>query len=217
MATKKPAKTSKKAKPAAKTKKATPADTLFQFKITLLGAEPPIWRRIQVPDCTLDKLHEYIQTSMGWTNSHLHHFKVGEQLYGDPMLMEETMEEMDYLDSTTTMVSDIIPKSSKKFRFVYEYDFGDSWNHEVLFEGYFAAEAGRKYPLCLEGKRACPPDDCGGVWGYAEFVEAIGDEKHERHGEMMEWSGGRFDPMEFDAAAATKSMKKGVFDWRNMR
>jgi hypothetical protein len=217
MASKKPAKTNKKTKPAAKAKKATPADTLFQFKITLLGAEPPIWRRIQFPDCTLDKLHEYIQTSMGWTNSHLHHFKVGEQLYGDPMLMEESMEEMDYLDSTTTMVSDIIPKSSKKFRFVYEYDFGDSWNHEVLFEGCPAPEAGRKYPWCMEGERACPPDDCGGVWGYAEFVEAIGNKKHERHGEMMEWSGGRFDPEAFDAAGATKSMKKGVFDWRNMK
>jgi hypothetical protein len=79
-----------------KAKKAKPTDTVYQFKITLLESKPPIWRRIQVKDCTLDKLHEHIQTVMGWTNSHLHHFKVGEQLYGDPMLMEENMEEMDY-------------------------------------------------------------------------------------------------------------------------
>ena len=215
MTTKKPAKTSKKAKPAAKTKTAKRTDTLYQFKITLLNTMPPIWRRIQFPDCTLDRLHEHIQTSMGWTNSHLHHFKIGAQLYGDPMLMEESMEEMDYQDSTTTMISDIIPKNSKKFRFIYEYDFGDSWNHEVLFEGSPTAEAGRKYPLCLEGERACPPEDCGGAWGYPDFIEAIRNKKHERHDEMIEWVGGRFDPEAFDAAATTKSMKKGLPDWRS--
>ena len=86
----------------AKAMKPKPTDTVYQFKITLLESQPPIWRRIQVKDCTLDKLHEHIQTVMAWTNSHLHHFKVGEQLYGDPMLMEENMDEMDYRDSTRT-------------------------------------------------------------------------------------------------------------------
>ena len=86
-------------------KKASPAATVYQFKITLLDTQPAVWRRMQVKDCTLDKLHEHIQTAMGWTNSHLHQFKFGEQLYGDPMLMQENFEEMEYEDSTSTKVS----------------------------------------------------------------------------------------------------------------
>ncbi len=161
------------------------ADTVYQFKITLLESHPPIWRRIQVRDCTLDKLHEYIQTAMGWTNSHLHHFRIGEQLYGDPELMQENFEEMEYKDSTTTKISDILPRDGKRFRFVYEYDFGDSWEHEVLFEGILLAESKVKYPLCLDGARACPPEDCGGVWGYADFVAAIQNPDNEQHEEML--------------------------------
>jgi hypothetical protein len=199
-----------------KAKKAKPTDTVHQFKITLLESNPPIWRRIQVKDCTLDKLHEHIQTVMGWTNSHLHHFKVGEQLYGDPMLMEENMEEMDYQDSTSTKISDILPKTGKRFRFVYEYDFGDSWEHEVVFEGCPKAEAGRQYPICLEGERACPPEDVGGVGGYADFLEAIRDKTHEERAAMFEWVSGWFDPEEFDPVTATKSMKKGLPNWRRM-
>jgi len=198
-------------------KKPKPAGTVYQFKITLLGVKPPIWRRILVTDCTLDNLHEHIQTSMGWTNSHLHRFKIGNELYGDPMLMEETMEEMEYKDSTTTKLSDILPQESKPFRFVYEYDFGDSWEHEVLFEECPKPEPDRQYPQCLEGERTCPPEDCGGVWGYASLLEAIGNKKHKQHKEMLEWLGGSFGPEEFDAAMATKSMKKGLPDWRRMR
>lgn len=189
--------------------------SVYQFKITLLGIRPPIWRSIQVNDCTLDKLNEYIQTAMGWTNSHLHHFKIGDQLYGDPMLMEENMEEMNYQDSTTTMLSDIIPASGKRFRFVYEYDFGDSWEHETLFEGGPPAQPDRKYPVCLEGQRACPPEDVGGCGGYEEFLKAIADSDHEEHDEMVRWIGGAFDPEEFDRMAATKAMRKGLPDWRN--
>ena len=192
------------------------ADTVYQFKITLQESHPPIWRRIAVQDCTLDKLHEHIQTAMGWTNSHLHHFRINDQLYGDPMLMQETFEEMEYKDSTTTKISDLMPKTGKRFRFQYEYDFGDSWEHEVLFEGVVRAESKVKYPLCLEGARACPPEDVGGVWGYADFVEAIQNPDHEEHEGMLEWVGGRFDPEAFDPAKATKAMRKGLPDWMSM-
>jgi hypothetical protein len=191
-------------------------DTVYQFKITLQESHPPIWRRIQVKDCTLDKLHEHIQTAMGWTNSHLHHFKVGDQLYGDPDLMQENFEEMEYNDSTTTKISDILPKNGKRFRFPYEYDFGDSWYHEVLFEGIVRAEPKVKYPLCVEGERACPPEDCGGIWGYPDFVEAIQNPDHEQHEELLDWVGGSFDPDEFDPTKATKAMRKGLPDWRSM-
>jgi hypothetical protein len=115
---------------------------LYQFKITLLDTRPPVWRRIQVKDGTLDKLHEHVQKAMGWTNSHLHHFRVGERLYGDPLLMQENFEEMGYEDSTRTRLSDILPKSGRWLRFGYDYDFGDGWQHEVLFEGRLRAERG---------------------------------------------------------------------------
>jgi hypothetical protein len=102
------------------------AERVFQFKITLLDSRPPIWRSIQVKDCTLDKLHEHIQTAMGWTNSHLNHFHIGERPYGDPDLMHENYDEFGYKDSTNTRISDILPKTGRRFRFDYEYDFGDS-------------------------------------------------------------------------------------------
>ena len=131
-----------------------------------------------------------------------------------PMLMQENFGELEYLDSTKTKISDILPKTKKRFAFLYEYDFGDSWDHEVLFEGVVPPEPKVKYPLCLEGARACPPDDCGGVWGYAELIEAIGNKDHEQHEEMLEWIGGRFDAEAFNPARATKAMKKGLPDWR---
>lgn len=193
------------------------AERVYQFRITLLDTRPPIWRRIQVKDCTLDKLHEHIQTATGWTNSHLHHFRIGEQLYGDPLLMQENFEEMEYEDSTTTKLSDILPRSGRRFRFEYEYDFGDGWRHEVVFEGCVRAERGKRYPVCIEGARACPPEDVGGVWGYQAFVEAMADPGHERHEEFREWIGGRFDPEAFDPVKATKRMWRGLPDWRSER
>ena len=131
---------------------------------------------------------------MGWTNSHLHHFRVGEQLYGDPSLMPENFEELGYEDSTGTKLSDIVPKGGKKLRFAYEYDFGDSWDHEIVVEGACRPRPGVKYPVCVDGKRACPPEDVGGVWGYADFLEAIRNPDHEQHEDMLEWVGGRSTP-----------------------
>ncbi len=97
----------------------------------------------------------------------------------------------------------------------YEYDFGDGWRHEVLFEGCVRAERGKRYPICIEAARACPPEDVGGTWGYEEFVAAMADPEHERHEEFREWIGGRFDPEAFDPAKATKRMWRGLPDWRS--
>jgi hypothetical protein len=153
---------------------------------------------------------------MGWTNSHLHHFRVGEQLYGDPDLMQENFEEMEYEDSTSTKLSAILPRSGRRFAFEYEYDFGDGWRHEVMFEGCLRTERGKRYPVCVEGARACPPEDVGGTWGYQEFLEAISDPEHEDHDGLLEWAGGSFDPEDFDPAAATREMHRGLPDWRRM-
>ena len=192
------------------------SERLYQFKITLLESQPPIWRRIQVKDSTLDKLHERIQTAMGWTNSHLHQFEIDGERYGDPELLDDGFEDFECVDSTVTKISKIVQKNGKRFQFLYEYDFGDGWEHEVLFEGCLKAEKGGRYPVCVDGERNCPPEDVGGVWGYAEFLEAIANPKHEEHDRMLEWSG-RFDPEEFDAGETTKAMRRGLPDWRQYR
>lgn len=194
-----------------------PNEAVYQFKITLLGTAPPIWRRIQVQDCTLDKLHEHIQTAMGWTNSHLHQFEITGKRYGDPELLDDGFEDFQCVDSTKTNLSQILPRTGKRFGFKYEYDFGDGWEHEVVFEGHPTVDTKAKFPLCLEGERACPPEDCGGVWGYEDFLEAIRNPKHEEHESMKEWIGGRFDAEAFDPKKATKKMKEGLQDWRSMQ
>ena len=190
--------------------------TVFHFKITLLGSKAVIWRRIQVKDCTLDKLHEHIQAAMGWTNSHLHHFEIKGERYGDPELIGDDFAEFDGVDSTKTKLSELIPEKTKRLAFRYEYDFGDGWEHKVQFEGRRPTDPKVKYPVCIEGERACPPEDCGGVWGYSDLLEAISNPKHQEHRRMLEWVGGSYDPEEFDPAVATKAMKKGLPDWRQM-
>jgi hypothetical protein len=181
-------------------------DLIYQFKITLLDIKPAIWRRIQVPDCTLADLHEYIQAAFGWWNYHLHQFNIDGERYGPP-----APDDMDFglemIDETDVPLNKLIPKSGRKSRWIYEYDFGDGWRHEILFEGFPSVDPKAKYPQCVEGARACPPEDCGGPWGYADYLAAITDPQHERHEELLEWRG-PFDPEAFDAKQATKEMRK---------
>jgi hypothetical protein len=188
---------------------------LFQFKITLRGIEPVIWRRIQVLDDTLDRLHEHIQAAMGWTNSHLHHFFIKGQRCGDPELLDDDVEPFTGLDSTKTLISALFPGDSAPISFEYHYDFGDSWVHDVHFEGSPPPQPGVAYPQCLEGERACPPEDVGGVGGYTEYLEAIADPSHERHQELLGWNG-PFNPDAFTPRLATHVMQEGVPDWRKM-
>ncbi len=193
-------------RPKQRRRPASKSDLLIQLKVSLLEIRPTIWRRIQIKDCTLGDLHEHIQTAMGWENCHMHEFIVDGERYGTPMpddFGEETKDE------SKIRLSEILPKSGKRFRFQYVYDFGDDWRHEILFEGYPPLEKGKKLPLCLEGERACPPDDIGGPWGYAEYLDALSDSDHERHDEFMEWSG-RFDAEEFSVEQVTRAMRKGL-------
>ena len=181
---------------------------LFQFKITLLGVHPPIWRRIQMQDGSLDDLHRHIQAAMGWSNDHLHEFKIRRERYGDPDLLEGGFDDGRLLDSTTTRISDVLPQNGRRLAFKYEYDFGDSWLHEILFEGRPPVDPQAKYPLCLEGGRACPPEDCGGVWGYAGLLEEMANPQDTEHAALLEWVGGAFDPERFDPVEATKAMRR---------
>ena len=195
--------------PAARKPAKPSAGGLFQFKITLRRSKPAIWRRIQVEDCTLDDLHEHIQSAMGWTNSHLHQFEISGERFGDPELLSEGIgDDDDFEDSTEVELGELMPKGNRAFRFAYEYDFGDGWEHDVIFEGRPQPVPGQRYPLCLEGALACPPEDVGGVGGYDDYLKAIADPKHEEHDELLEWNG-PFDPKKFDAKAATKAMRGG--------
>jgi hypothetical protein len=196
-----------------KTQSAPVSTGIFQLKVTLLETNPPVWRRIQVPNCTLDALHGYVQTAMGWENSHLHQFEIGKKCFGNPELLDDGFLDSRCEDSTKTMLTDILPKNGRSFSFAYEYDFGDSWTHEIEFEKMVEPEDKQKYPICLEGARACPPEDVGGVWGFQDFLEAIADPNHEQHDEFCDWAED-FEPEKFDPAKTTKKMRKGLPDWR---
>jgi hypothetical protein len=176
---------------------------VYQLKVTLKDSKSPIWRRVQVSaDTKLSKLHWVLQEVMGWTNSHLHQFKVGRTYYGEPM----PEEDYDVEDERKLTLGQAAPGAKKKF--VYEYDFGDSWEHELLVEKVLEPEPGVKYPICVEGKRACPPEDCGGVWGYEEVLEALRDPKDLEHDSWLEWIGGEFDAEKFDLKAVNKALRR---------
>ena len=193
----------------------SPSRRLFQFKVTLRDTQPLVWRRIQVWDDTLDKLHEHLQTAMGWTNSHLHHFFIRGQRCGDPELLDDGFEPFTALDSTKTLMSAVLPADGTPLSFEYEYDFGDSWVHDVGFEGSPNPQPGVDYPQSLEGERACPPEDVGGVSGFAEYLEAIADPSHERHQELLGWSG-PYNPRAINPRLITHVMQEGIPDWRKM-
>ena len=166
---------------------------IYQLKITLRNSRPPIWRRVLVPgNFTLDKLHQVIQAAMGWDDAHLHQFIVDGSYFSIPS--PEDWEPA--IDERRFKLQDIAPTVKRKF--TYEYDFGDSWEHVILVEKILLAEAGATYPVCVKGKRACPPEDVGGIWGYASFLEAIADPEHEEHDSYLEWVSDDFAPEEFD-------------------
>jgi Plasmid pRiA4b ORF-3-like protein len=196
------------APPKPRRQRSTKSDLLYQFKIRLLDLEPAIWRRIQVPDCTLLEFHEYIQAAFGWWNYHLHQFEIDGVLYSEPAPDGDDFG-MEFEDDSRFVLSKLLPKSAARTRWIYEYDFGDGWRHDVLFEGSPPRDPNVKFPLCLEGERACPPEDCGGTGGYVDYLAAIADPEHEDHEEMLQWRG-PFDPESFDPEKASMDMRKAV-------
>lgn len=179
--------------------------SIYQFKVTLKGSKPPIWRRFQMADGTLGELHNVLQDVMGWTNSHLHQFIIGGEYHGVPADDDFGLD-IEVLDEEDTLVSQVASGKAKP-RFSYEYDFGDDWQHEIVLEKVLAPEPDAQYPRCLDGARACPPEDCGGLWGFADFVQAMADPNHESHDEMKEWFGSVFDPEKFSVETVNKRLK----------
>ncbi|MFH0735266.1 MAG: plasmid pRiA4b ORF-3 family protein [bacterium] len=188
---------------------------VYQFKITLNESKPPIWRRILVPSkYSFWDLHIAIQDSMGWKDYHLHSFNIINPLTGRKV--EIGIPDEDYED----ILPDNKIKISKYFnennaKATYEYDFGDSWIHTIKLEKIIPAVAGEKYPQCIGGKMACPPEDCGGIWGYYNLLEIIQDPKHDEYEESIEWLGEDFDPNEFDPKDVTFDDPKERFNLMN--
>jgi hypothetical protein len=180
-----------------------PGDPVYQVKITLLGVEnPPVWRRVLVPAAIrLDRLHEVIQATMGWQNYHLHAFIDGQTYYGVPD------PELSFRDEHTTKLNDLAAPDG---RLLYNYDFGDDWDHEILIEKAAVAESGARYPRCLAGQAACPPEDVGGWPGYARLIDILTDPGHAEHQDMLDWFGldsrGQFDPERFDPDEANQRL-----------
>ena len=177
--------------------------SIYQIKVTLEDSKPPIWRRLLVrSDITLGDLHRIIQAAFGWLDYHLHQFTIGGIYFGVP---HPDYDDLDMQDGRKMRLHQITRREGFKFR--YEYDFGDSWLHQVLVEKVLSPEPGRDYPMCIKGRRACPPEDVGGIWGYYGFLEAIGDPDHEEHDEYLEWVGGEFDPQGFDLEEVNQALR----------
>lgn len=167
--------------------------SIYQIKVTLKDSKPPIWRRVLVPDSiSLHQLHTILQIVMGWTNSHLHQFIIDDEYYGDP----EDDEHGEMENEKRYRLNRFVER--KGFKFIYEYDFSDSWEHTVQVEAILPIQKGAQYPICLEGKRACPPEDIGGVADYDDLLKILSNPKHPEHDEMMEEFGEDFNPEFFD-------------------
>lgn len=177
----------------ASTPKSSAGDTIVSLKVTLQGLRPPIWRRVLVPaSIRLGALSEVIQAAMGWDGGHLHSFTIAGRDYGERGVLD------DVADENRATLGGAVKTGVK--RFTYTYDFGDSWEHIVAIEKTEpVSRPGQSYPVCVAGKRNCPPEDCGGIWGYAELLEVLADPTHPERTERLEWiDEDDFDPEAFD-------------------
>jgi hypothetical protein len=175
---------------------------LYQFKITLNDSKPTIWRRIVVPaNYSFWDLHVAIQDSMGWLDYHLHEFEIVNPTTGEKVRIGLPDEEYDDPDKIAIpdhkeKISDYFNENNCIAR--YEYDFGDSWIHTIKFEKILPTIPGEKYPKCIGGKMACPPEDCGGIPGYYNLLSILKNPQNEEYEDMINWLGGIFDPKLFD-------------------
>lgn len=183
---------------------------IYQIQIALKGFRPKIWRRLLVPsDLLLPDFHKVIQTSMGWTNSHLHQFVKNQIFYTVRMQDDDFWYEMDNVDYKKMKIFDLLKKEKEKI--IYEYDFGDGWIHDIILEKILPVDNTIKYPTCLTGKMNCPPEDCGGIWGYSEMLEILKQPDHEEYEEYIEWLGGEFDPAYFNKDEVNELLKSEDF------
>jgi hypothetical protein len=189
-------------------------NTVYQLKITILGIDPPIWRRILVPSgITFHKLHKIIQAAFGWQDYHLFDFHFGDVAVHIPdpeYAPGELHGGIKELNAKRTRIDALL---SERKKCVYTYDYGDNWRHNVILEAILPAEEGRRYPVCVAGARHRPPEDVGGVSGYEEFLRIISDPGHPEHNDYLVWAekdtGGRkFDPEYFYINEVNRALAK---------
>ena len=171
---------------------------IYQIQIALKNFKPKIWRRILVPsDVSLSDFHKIIQTTMGWTNTHLHQFYKNGKRYMEQMEEDYMWDDRNQFDYIAMQLSDLLRYEKEKIS--YEYDFGDGWNHEIVLEKILPFDDKEEYPVCIKGKMNCPLEDCGGAWGYADLLEVLKNPKHKEYEELVDWIGDEhFDPEHFD-------------------
>lgn len=185
--------------------------TIYQLRIDLAGAKPPIWRRILISSSdTLYDLHCAIQNAMGWMNSHLHSFEK-DRIFYESKEVENDFDDFDTLDEKKFTIVHLLAFEGDTLS--YTYDYGDSWQHKIKLEKNITEKVDRLLPRCIKGKNACPPEDVGGLWGYYDMLEALQDPDHPEHEEMLEWLGGEFDPNYFDLEETNEAMAGGCIDY----
>lgn len=176
---------------------------LYELRITLLETAPPVWRRFRVPsEILLPRLHRVVQAIMGWKDAHLHQFSSGTILLGEPDPEYDT----GVIDHREIRLNQLLRHA--RDRCGYEYDFGDDWQHEIVLEGVVARKEGEAPLRCLDGARACPPEDCGGIPGYEELLEALADLEHPDHGDLRRWVGRGWHPERFDVEAVNRRLAR---------
>jgi hypothetical protein len=180
-----------------------PRTPIYRLQVTLKGSRPRIWRRLLVPaNITLDTLHRALQWAMGWSDSHLHQFISGGTHYGIP----DPDDGMEVVDERRTRLNRLLKEPLDKL--AYEYDFGDDWMHSLVLEEVIKSDIQLLSPVCLDGARACPPEDCGGIHGYEHLLGVLADPKHPEHREMRGWVGGGFDPEAFNLAMVNACLQR---------
>ncbi len=190
----------------------------IQLRVTLAEIEPPIWRQLIVPRTfTLGQLHHVIQAAFGWLDYHLHQFIIGGLRFGDYEQVGEPEFEGDTRAFDETEVRLLDFGFNRDVRFVYEYDFGDGWEHVVEFEQLLKLDPPPRVARCLGGARARPPEDVGGAYGYADFLEIITDPDHPEHDSMRTWAGGHFDPEWFDLKLVNSDVRAALTGKRPLR
>ncbi|MBX7243771.1 MAG: plasmid pRiA4b ORF-3 family protein [Bacteroidia bacterium] len=181
---------------------------IFQIQIELRGFKPKIWRRVLVPEnILLPDFHEIIQISMGWMGYHLHQFIKGNKYYLPKNEDIDFWDDDESEDYTNIKLSDIL--RVEKDKVIYEYDFGDGWEHNIILEKILPYDNKLNYPFCIKGAMKCPPEDSGGVWGYAAMLEVLQDPKHEDYNEYKEWLREDFDPKFFDIDSINEALAEG--------
>jgi hypothetical protein len=191
---------------------------IYQLKVTLLGTSPPIWRRLLVPaDLTLARLHDVLQAAMGWQECHLHEFNAGDRHFGQANPEDAFMGMPPVENERTVRLSRVLGRVGAKM--VYMYDFGDGWEHRIVLEKRLSADPTMAYPVCTGGELACPPEDCGGIGGFYDLLDALRDPTHEQHDEMNDWVGEDYDPDAFSVDAVngmlTPSRRRRIKPSRN--